>query len=139
MSEEFQPIGYWLKHLDEMLTRRSDQALQESGFTRSHWQVINTIYETNTTTREDVLAALKMFMNSNRLDEILGEFAREGWLVVQGSGEASQLSLTEAGREKREAVFKLQSEVRRRLMQGITHEEYATVVDVLQRMATNLE
>ena len=48
-------------------------------------------------------------------------------------------SVSEAGRAERDAVFKLQSDVCRRAMQGITEQEYATVVTVLQRMVSNLE
>jgi hypothetical protein len=40
---------------------------------------------------------------------------------------------------EREVIFKRQSEVRRRVLQGITDQEYTTVIDVLQRMVNNLE
>ena len=59
--------------------------------------------------------------------------------MTRGAGDATELELTEAGRDERDAVFKLQSDVRRRAMQGITEQEYATVVTVLQRMVSNLE
>jgi len=41
--------------------------------------------------------------------------------------------LTDAGKTERDTIFKLQREVRRRAMQGITDQEYAIVLDVLQR------
>jgi len=47
--------------------------------------------------------------------------------------------LTDAGKTERDTIFKLQREVRRRAMQGITDQEYAIVLDVLQRMVNNLE
>ena len=47
--------------------------------------------------------------------------------------------LADVGKAQRETAFKLQSEVRRRAMQGISEQEYATVVDVLERMVKNLE
>ncbi len=49
------------------------------------------------------------------------------------------LGLTDAGMAEREVIFKRQSEVRRRAMQGISDREYATVITVLQRMVDNLE
>jgi DNA-binding MarR family transcriptional regulator len=73
------------------------------------------------------------------MDEILDGFVREGWLVKGGEGEGAQLALTDAGRATRETVFKLQAEVRRLAMQGITEQEYATVLDVLERMVKNLD
>jgi DNA-binding MarR family transcriptional regulator len=47
--------------------------------------------------------------------------------------------LTDAGKAEREVIFKQQSEVRRRAMQGITDQEYTTVLGVLQRIVNNLE
>ncbi len=70
---------------------------------------------------------------------IIDAFVKEGWLVKRGESDAAQLTLTGAGKAQRETAFKLQSEVRRRAMQGITEQGYTTVIDVLQRMVRNLE
>ena len=55
-------------------------------------------------------------------------------MLKRGEGDGPQLTLTDAGKAQRETVFKLHSEVRRRAMQSITEQEYATVIDVLERM-----
>jgi hypothetical protein len=31
------PIGYWLKHADEVITEHVDRLLRNNGFTRSRW------------------------------------------------------------------------------------------------------
>jgi DNA-binding MarR family transcriptional regulator len=59
--------------------------------------------------------------------------------VKRGDGELTELVLTNAGKTEREAIFQLQSEVRRRAIQGFSDQEYTTVLDVLQRMVNNLE
>ena len=133
------PIGYWLKHADEVITEHADRALRDNGFTRSRWQALNTVYEADTITMSGVFGTLQTFINARQLEEIVEGFVQEGWLVKRGEGDAAELTLTDAGKSQRETVFKLQSEVRRRAMQGITEEEYATVIDVLQRMVKNLE
>ena len=133
------PIGYWLKHTDEVITRHVDQVLDDRGFNRFRWQVLNMLYEAGTMTRGTVFATMQTFISADQLKEILDGFARAGWLVTRGAGNATELELTEAGRAERDAVFKLQSDVRRRAMQGITEQEYATVVTVLQRMVSNLD
>ncbi len=33
------PIGYWLKHADEVITEHVDRVLSDNGFTRVRWQV----------------------------------------------------------------------------------------------------
>ena len=80
---------------------------------------------------------MQTFIDAPQLDEIIEEFVEEGWLVRFGEGE--QLTLTDAGKANRETLFELQSEVRRRAMKGITEQEYATVIDVLERMVKNLQ
>jgi DNA-binding MarR family transcriptional regulator len=133
------PIGYWLKHTDEVITGHVNQVLADRGFTRIRWQVLNLLYEAGATTRGAVFATMQTFITADQLREILDGFAQAGWLMTRGEGDATELELTEAGKGERDAVFKLQSEVRRRAMQGITEQEYATVVAVLQRMVSNLE
>jgi hypothetical protein len=39
------PIGYWLKHADEVITEHADRVLSDNGFTRSRWQVLNIVYQ----------------------------------------------------------------------------------------------
>ncbi|SRR6266496_2059949 len=134
-----QPIGYWLKHADEVITKHVNQVLSDCGFTRFRWQVLNIVYEAGTITRRDVFNTMKTFIDAGQLDEILDGFAKEGWLVKRGDGDATALELTDAGKTERETIFQLQSEVRRRAIQGITDLEYTTVIDVLQRMVKNLE
>ena len=136
---EHKPIGYWLKQADKVITEHVDRVLSHTGFTRFGWQVLNIVYQEGTVTREGILETVQAFIDARQLDEIIDGFMREGWLVKFGEGDAAQLTLTDAGRAKRESVFELQSEVRRRAMQGITEQEYATVIDVLERMVKNLE
>jgi DNA-binding MarR family transcriptional regulator len=134
-----QPIGYWLKHADEVITEHIDRVLSDNGFTRFRWQVLNIVYQAGTITRSAVFDTMQTFIDARQLDEIIDEFVEEGWLVKRGEGNAAQLTLTEAGKAKRESIFELQSEVRRRAMQGISEQEYATVINVLQRLVKNLE
>ena len=133
------PIGYWLRHTDEVITEHVDGVLSDNGFTRSRWQVLNIVYQAGTITMGGVFNTMQTFIDARQLEEIIHRFVEEGWLVKFGEGVASQLTLTDAGKAQRETVFKLQSEVRRRAMQGITEQEYATVIEVLQRIVKNLQ
>ncbi len=129
-----QPIGYWLKRADEVITEHVDRVLSDNGFTRSRWQVLNIIYQAGTTTRSGVFDTMQTFIDICQLDEIIDGFMEEGWLVEHGEGTGARLTLTAAGKAKRESIFELQREVRSRAMRGITEREYATVIDVLERM-----
>ena len=133
------PIGYWLKHADNVITEHIDRVLSENGFTRSRWQVLNIVYQAGTIMRKALVDTMQNFIHAPQLDEIIEDFVEEGWLVRLGEGDEAQLTLTDAGKANRETVFELQSEVRRRAMKGITEQEYATVIDVLERMVKNLQ
>lgn len=129
-------IEYWLKHADEIVTVHVNQVLEDYGFTRSRWLVFNSIYEAGTIIKKDICETLKIF--TVWLDEILEGFIQEGWLVKRGDGDAAVLMLTETGKSEYEALTALQYEVRRRVLRGVSDQEYATVVEVLQRMVRNL-
>lgn len=133
------PIGYWLKHTDEVITSHVNQVLSDNGFTRFRWQTLNLIYEAGSVSRGDAFATMQTFLSADQFDEILAGFAQQGWLAQQGAGDAAVLVLTDAGKAERDTIFKLQSEVRRQALRGISDEEYLTVIDVLQRMVKNLE
>ena len=137
--ERQEPIGYWVKHTDELITARSDQALSSEGFTRTWWQTLHLIYSAGTTSRDNVFATMRTFITASQLDEILGAFVQHGWLSERSTGGESTLQLTEAGRQTHERVLARQREVRLRVMQGVSGEEYASVISILQRIARNLE
>ena len=113
--------------------------LSDHGFTRFQWQVLNIVYEAGTVARKDVFNTMKTFIQARQFDKILEGFVKEGWLVERSEGDATAVMLTDAGKTERETIFKLRSEVRRRAMQGITDQEYTLVLEVLQRMVSNLE
>src|SRR5262249_15931266 len=97
------------------------------------------VYEAGSISRRDVFETMKTFIDERQLGEIIDGFVKEGWLVKRGEDDATKLVLTDAGKAERETIFKLQSEVRRRALQGITEQEYTIVIDVLQHMVKNLE
>ncbi len=134
-----QPIGYWLKHTDKIITEHVDRVLGDNGFTRFGWQVLNIIYQAGTITKSDLFDTMRTFIDARQLEELIDQFAEEGWLIKHGEGDGAQLTLTDAGKDKRQTIFELQSEVRRRAMRGISEQEYATVIEVLQRMVKNME
>ena len=133
------PLGYWLKHADEVITKHVNHVLSEQGFTRFHWQVLNIVYEAGTIARKDVFNTMKTLIQARQFDEILYGFVKQGWLIERSDGDATALMLTDAGKTKRDTIFNLQREVRSRAMQGITDQEYTTVLDALQRIVNNLE
>lgn len=131
------PIGYWLKRVDELITKHSNAALAERGFTRLRWQLLNSVAEAGTLSREQLLSTLAPFAQAEELDSLAARLVEAGLMEAdEGSG---SLTITAAGRAEREALLQLQQQVRTRAFAGISAEEYAALIDVLQRVAQNLE
>ncbi len=134
------PIGYWLKHADEVITAHVNQALSDNGLTRFHWQVLNTVHDAGTVTTAQVFDPLQSFVDAAGLDAIIADFVRRGWLIATtGADSTTTLSLTPGGAAGFETIFNIQRGVRQRAMQGISPDDYQTVIRVLQRIVSNLE
>jgi DNA-binding MarR family transcriptional regulator len=135
------PIGYWLKHADEVITKHVNQALRDQGLTRFHWQVLNITHEAGVTSWAQVIDTMQTFVDATELDQIINDFVQRGWMIrrAQADPTATELELTDQGNEEFTRIFALQRAVRQQAFHGITAEEYATVIDVLKRMVSNLE
>ena len=127
MSDDNKPIGWWLKELDRLLEASFEQVLAADGLTRRQWQALNAAAGP-----ESVANALAPFLTGDpaELAAVTDPLAERGWL----SGD----QLTPAGVEAlRELTTKVQAQ-RRRVIAGVSDEEYLATIGVLRRMAANL-
>lgn len=131
------PIGYWLKHTDELITQRSNQVLSNHGFTRSRWQVLNIFFEADgPLSKARVFDIMQTFIDARQLETILEGLLHERWLV---SIEPDQYLPGASGKEMHATILEQQMLVRKRAIQNITEQEYKTAIDVLQQIVKNLE
>ncbi|RVX47048.1 hypothetical protein EDD27_9969 [Nonomuraea polychroma] len=112
------PIGYWLKHLDNLLESAMDQALET--VTRREWQVLNAAAQGGGSGP----------MPFDGVEEAVERLVARGWL--------SDERLTEAGKAAHAEIAERVGRFRRQVSAGVTPEEYQATVDVLRRMAANL-
>ena len=131
------PIGYWLKQSDEVLTEQINQAQALHGVSRTEWQILNLLKENGRATKESIFQTMRTFVDASEFQEIITCLVERGWIdEAVGSGE---LQLTETGQRQHERIFATQKEVRHRAMQGISQDEYAITIHVLQQMIENLD
>lgn len=135
------PIGYWLKRVDALLTTAIDQAQAEHGVSRTQWQVLNSIAQSDGTDKQNLADTLAEFADAQRIDAILAQFLARGWVTVGAASnqEPAPVHLSDEGRRHHAVILATQKEVRQRAMQGINEEEYTTVVGILQQIAANLD
>ncbi|HEV2780318.1 MAG TPA: MarR family transcriptional regulator [Actinophytocola sp.] len=129
------PIGYWLKEVDRLLEESFERLLSEERLTRRHWQVLNTLAD-GPATQSDVDDALAPFRSGSEptTAPVVAELSGRGWMRDTDG----LVTLTAEGTAAHAALSRRVAADRRRVMSGVTAEEYGTVVAVLERMAANL-
>src|SRR4029453_18426828 len=130
------PIGYWLKRLDRAIDGALDATLAPQDPPRRHWQTMNFLHEG----RSDAPAlaeALRPFWGQGAitLDEVLSDLERRALVANHGGRYAPPA----AGTATRAKLAEQVDDTRRRLVDGVTREEYLATVEVLQRMTAHLE
>ncbi|MBB3727695.1 winged helix DNA-binding protein [Nonomuraea dietziae] len=130
-------IGYRLKRLDGLIEQTFDRLLAEAGLSRRQWQVLN-VLSRGACDDERLGEELRPFWDGG--DEtvagVVGELAGRGWL---GDGPEGRHALTEDGRSAHAAAAGRVAAIRTLMSAGVSGEEFEATMDVLQRMADNLE
>jgi hypothetical protein len=135
--EMSRPIGYWLKHLDGLIEGAAELAFADEKLTRRHWQVMNVLRE-SPQDEAGLTEAIRPFWGPGAisLHKVTGELTRRGWLTQDETG---CYSLTPAGQAGHATVQEKVRGIRATLITGLTEEDYAGTLRILQRMAENLE
>jgi DNA-binding MarR family transcriptional regulator len=130
------PIGYWLKELDRLIDRHFDLQLGNAGLSRRQWQLLN-LLEDHPRSVPELQAELEPFLQDagDDLSDPLSGLVTRGW----AESTDNIVNLTETGQAHLEIVKAKVAELRQALMTGIPPEEYQATLDVLARMAANLE
>ncbi|SHG97336.1 MarR family winged helix-turn-helix transcriptional regulator [Streptoalloteichus hindustanus] len=130
------PIGYWLNRTDQALTSSMNGMLAEFGLTRIAWQVLNVVHDTPRVADADVLAILAANADTRTLSAAIDTMLSDGWVTRPAP---NQLVLTPDGQQRLVRVAERVDEFRELSTTGISGDEYRTAVEVLERMARNLE
>jgi hypothetical protein len=147
VSAADKPIGYWLKHLHNLIETQFDATLSDLHLGRRHWQVLNLLAGA-TFPRIEIEQALAPFWQDTALefDAVLDGLITLGWVETAAGSAAAEdasaenaLALTEKGRTAYTTISVRVAETRGRLLRGLTLEQYVETVRVLSVMAENVE
>jgi DNA-binding MarR family transcriptional regulator len=110
--------------------------LSTARLSRRQWQLLN-LLENNPRSVPELESELEPFLEgaaAELSDAVAG-------LVTRGWAESTDniVNLTEIGQQQFEIAKATAAELRQTLTRGISAEEYQTTVDVLAKMAANLE
>jgi hypothetical protein len=99
---------------------------------------LNFIYEAGTASKKQLFETMQTFVTLTELDTIIYYLLSSGWLI-QHENQDDSFQLSAEGKTKHQLILESQKEVRKHATQGISEEEYTTVLNVLQRIVENLE
>ncbi|AFU04017.1 hypothetical protein [Nocardia brasiliensis] len=127
-------IGYWLVELDRLINERFDEDLAAGGLSRRHWQILHSLADGPQPAAE-VRAALDAFLDGGAAwDEEVAALVADGSVVA----EAGTLALNDVGRNIHAQAW-IRIRARRRAMtDGVSDEQFADTLWVLQKMAANM-
>lgn len=128
------PIGWWVKHVDQLIEQSFDGVLAEEGIGRRHWRVLNALAG-GAGTLPELDRALAPFREPGPdLNVVLDQLVLRGW--VRRS--ATRLVLSATGAATRERLVKAVKAHRERVIEGIDADRYRVTVDTLHHIARNL-
>ncbi|MDN5941673.1 MAG: hypothetical protein L0H94_07305 [Nitrospira sp.] len=131
MATHEKPIGYWLKHCHDLLDRYISTQQAENEIDRLDWQILNVLHQqAKPDSRLEV--ELEPFASSCTISSHLGQLRDKG-LLSPGN------EITEKGRESFQAFAAVQDKIREVVSSGISQEQYETTINVLRRIADNIE
>jgi uncharacterized alpha-E superfamily protein len=132
------PIGFWLKLVDRLIDEQFEAILTEHGVTRRQWQLLN-VLDRGDADIATLDAAVAPFLAGDPDDpessvEHLAELLESGWIAR----EQDRYTVTEVGSTAFERLRLVVGEQRQAVGEGLTEEQYAETLAVLERMARNL-
>jgi DNA-binding MarR family transcriptional regulator len=128
MGVTVKPLGYWLIHIHDQLERNFERLLTNERLTRRHWQVLNTIAGKPRGLTE-IQQAMAHFGDDVR--PLVQDFADRGWVT-------GEYELTAQGRTAYGRIAANVHAERAGTLKGISDEEYATLMNLLERISANV-
>ncbi|QYH35000.1 hypothetical protein [Salinibacterium sp. M195] len=140
-----QPISYWVKLVDRIIDDLFATTLEEHGITRRQWQLLTVLSKGSAGVelldieiapfldRATSAVPPTVGLHTTSL-ESLTELVESDWLTTDGA----LYELTERGRTVVDRLTSVINDERAKATVGVTDEQYATTLTVLETMARNL-
>ena len=136
MQSPRRPVDFWLRLLDRLINEHFGKALDEHGITRQQWEVVN-LLSREPASQDELAEALARFhrdVQPTTLTEELSELEDSGWLMRR----EQEYELTELGQTSYRRLEPVLRATDEEIGRGISREDYAATLEVLERMAINL-
>ena len=133
-------LGHWVRRVYHEITLRTNEVLRPYGLARSQWEVLYRIVSTDGVTQKDLQAA--MDVESGTLTGIVDSLVKKGWLIREEYSNDRRIKLLRITAQGHHRWLEIPNPIdllRPRMMNGITDEEEAFVIKLLQKAVSNLD
>jgi DNA-binding MarR family transcriptional regulator len=130
------PIGFWLKLADRLVDEQFEAALADFAVSRKQWEILN-VLSPGPSTLLNLNLALEPFLDLDIRESAadhVSELIERGWVDVA----FEYYELTGEGASRHAELHRRVAKNRSRALDGIIEEDFATTVQVLERVAKNL-
>jgi DNA-binding MarR family transcriptional regulator len=131
-----QPIGYWLNRTDQAITTAMNRLLEQDGITRVGWQLLNVLNRDDAVAESEVYDVMQANADSATLAATIERLIATGWVVRTELGQ--ELALTDEGKAQLARIRRRIGEFRQQSLQGVSEDDYRTMIAVLERIINNL-
>lgn len=129
-------VAYWVNLVDALIEQVADDAFDDSGVTRWHWQLFTVVADGARTMAEidERLGRAQDAGHSGATYALLDDLRRRGWVT----GAEGELHVTVAGHEAYDELRAIVARNRDRIGSGIAARDYEITVGTLEQIARNL-
>ncbi|MEC3915225.1 MarR family winged helix-turn-helix transcriptional regulator [Nocardia sp. CDC160] len=137
MTDTPKPMGYWFKHIDKTLEDNFTALLAIEGLRRRHWQITHTL-SGGPLDATALDGALSPFVNAQdpTAAPYVDVLIARGWVDVDDAG---TYTLTPEGVAAHAKLFERIQIQRRAATEGLTDDDYRTLMDLLRRVSANVD
>lgn len=130
-----QPIGFWTIRAGEAVRARIRSRLAEIGLTQPEWWLLHQLsLHPEGMDENDAIAMISPNDTEDAIITAVADASAKGWIDHR----ESMLTLTSVGTDLFHNAARIQAELEAERRQGISDDEYATTITVLQRTARNV-
>lgn len=130
-----QPIGFWTSRAGDAIRARTRGALGEIGMTQPEWWVLHQLsLHPEGVGRAAVVETIGPNETAHAIETAIETAIGKRWIHADGA----RLFRSESGTEQFERAAEVQTALQDERMEGITTEDFATTITVLQRTIANV-
>ena len=130
-----QPIGFWTVRAGEAVRARTRGALAEIGVTQPEWWVLHQLsLHPDGVDRAEVVETIGPNDTPSVIESAIESAIEKGWIRAEGT----HLRASEVGTEQFERAAAIQQALQEERMKGISAEDFAATITVLQKTIANV-